>query len=245
MPSERLLEIFSLMAGYEREGAKENSLALVAQRITGVSGASIALLSDEGQMTNLGSSNDPAAELMDLEITLREGPCNDACVGEDAVEEGNLLKSGKSRWVVYTPLAIKIGARSVFSFPVRIGSVRLGVLGLHREKIGELTYEQASDGYLMASVVGRAVLAMQAGAPIKSLAEELEREATFDFTIHQAAGMIAVQASVAIGEALVLLRTHAFVEGIAISELSTKVIAREMKYDALTGNWIEEKSEFE
>jgi hypothetical protein len=233
------------MAGYEREGAKGNSLSLVAAQITGVSGASIALLSDDGQLTNLGSSNDQAAKLMDLEITLREGPCNDACVGEDAIEEGNLLKSGKSRWLIYTPLAVKIGARSVFGFPVRIGSVRLGALGLHREKIGELTYEQASDGYLMASVIGRAVLAMQAGAPSDSLAEELEQEATFDFTIHQAAGMLAVQASVSIGDALVLLRTHAFAQGMAISTLSTKVIAREMKFDVSNGNWIEETTEFE
>ena len=38
----------------------------------------------------------------------------------------------------------------------------------------------------MASVIGRAILAMQAGASGGALAAELEREATFDFAIHQA-----------------------------------------------------------
>ena len=63
---------------------------------------------------------------MDFEITLGEGPCNDACRREDAVEETDLVKNNGDRWVFYTPQAIAFGARAVFAFPVRIGVVRLG-----------------------------------------------------------------------------------------------------------------------
>jgi len=123
---------------------------------------------------------------------------------------------------------------------VRIGVVRLGALSLYRESRGALTYEQASNGYLMASVIGRAILAMQAGASGGALAAELEREATFDFAIHQAAGMLAVQGLTDVGDALVLLRTHAFATNTPISTLATRVIARETSFSRENGTWLEE-----
>jgi hypothetical protein len=187
----------------------------------------------------MGASNVAATELMDLEMTLREGPCNDACHGENAIADADLLEAKKARWVMYTPQAVMIGARAVFGFPVRIGAVRLGALSLYRDKRGSLTYEQASDGYLMASVIGRAILAMQAGASGSALAAELEREATFDFAIHQAVGMLAVQGSTDVGEALVLLRSHAFATSTPISTLAVRVISREIGYLPSSGTWLD------
>jgi len=215
---------------------------MVAAEITELSGAGIALSSNPDLMTSMGTSNPAATQLMDVEIALREGPCNDACTGENAVEDIDLLRGLKTRWLVYTPQAIAIGARAVFGFPVRIGAVRLGALSLYRDKRGALTYEQASDGYLMASVIGRAILAMQAGASGNSLALELEREATFDFAIHQAAGIIAIQGFTDVGEALVLLRSHAFATNTSISTLATRVIAHQTSYESLGGTWREETS---
>ena len=240
MATDRLVDIFSLMAQYERDGANEGSLCMVAAEITELSGAGIALSPNKVDMTSMGASDEASTRLMDLEMTLREGPCNDACGGEDAVEDTDLVNSDTLRWVFYTPQAIEIGARAVFGFPVRIGAVRLGALSLYRDKRGALTYEQASSGYLMASVIGRAILAMQAGASGGSLAAELEREATFDFAIHQAAGMLAVQGSTDVGEALVLLRAHAFATDTPISTLATKVIARQTSFNKENATWLEE-----
>jgi len=228
------------MARYEREGANEGALSMVAAEITELSGAGIALSMSSADMTSMGTSDKTSSQLMDLEITLREGPCNDACRGEDAVEEADLQKSTGGRWVFYTPQALDAGARAVFGFPVRIGAVRLGALSLYRDRRGSLTYEQATSGYLMASVIGRAILAMQAGASGGTLAAELEREATFDFAIHQAAGMLAVQGSTNVGEALVLLRSHAFATDTPISTLATRVIARETSFSKEKGTWLDE-----
>jgi hypothetical protein len=242
MATDRLVDIFALLARYEKGGASEGSLCLVAAEITELSGAGIALSSDSNLMTSMGTTTGPATELMDIEITLREGPCTDACRGEDAVEDIDLLRGSTPRWVVYTPQAIAVGARAVFGFPVRIGAVRLGALSLYRDKRGALTYEQASDGYLMASVIGRAILAMQAGASGNALATELEREATFDFAIHQAAGILAIQGFTDVGSALVLLRTHAFATNTPISTLATRVIAHQTSYDSKSAMWSEETS---
>jgi hypothetical protein len=239
VPSDRLVDIFALMARHERQGAKEGSLSLAAAEITNVTGAGIVLSPGDSQMTNFGTSNDVATELLELEMTLREGPYVDACAGEVA-EDVDLLSSSKPRWILYTPSAIDIGARAVFSFPVRIGSIRLGALGLYRDEPGELTYEQSSDAFLMASVVARAMLALQSGSSGEDLSEELEREATFDFTIHQAAGMLSVQARMNVGDALVLLRTHAFATSRSISAMAARIINRETAYDEKSGTWYDE-----
>jgi hypothetical protein len=239
MTSDRLIDIFALLAQREVENPHGGSLCTVAAEIIDLSGAGIALSSDGAQLTSLCTSNEVAGTLMDLEITLREGPCSDASSGEDVVSEADLIVNQKARWPVYTPLATSAGARAVFGFPVRIGAIRLGALSLYRDESGSLTEHQASDGYLMASVVARAVLAMQAGAPAGSLASELEHEAAFDFTIHQAAGMVAVQGTMSIGHALVALRTHAFGSSTALLALARRVVAREIALDPESGEWRE------
>jgi hypothetical protein len=78
---------------------------------------------------------------------------------------------------------------------------------------------------------------MQAGAPPEMLAIELEREATFDFSVHQAAGMVAVQGSMTVGDALVALRAHAFATNTALSELAVRVVIRQTSFDPNFGAW--------
>jgi hypothetical protein len=227
------------LAKCEESNPHGGSLCRVAADITDLSGAGIALVSESSLLTRLCICNDVAGALLDLEMTLQEGPCTDASAGTAIVEEEDLVAPTNSRWLVYGPLATAAGARAVFAFPVRIGAVRLGALSLYRNKQGRLTDSQVSDGYLMASVVGRAVLAMQAGAPPGALAEELEREVAFDFTIHQAAGMVSVQGEMSVGNALVTLRTHAFATSTALLALAKRVVAREVIFEQASGVWRE------
>lgn len=239
MATDRLLAILMLMAQRERSHPQGGTLCAVAADFTNLSGAGIALLSTGQQYTSLCTSNLVARQLMDLEITVGEGPCVDACLSESAIDEADLLGSNERRWSAYAPLALVAGALAVFAFPVRIGAIRLGALSLYRDEPGELSAAQASDAYLMASVIGRAVLSMQAGAPRDTLADELEREATFDFSVHQAAGMVAVQGSMTVGNALVALRAHAFATNSALSELALRVVVREIVFDPTSQTWRE------
>jgi hypothetical protein len=239
--SDRLLAILMLVAKRERSHPRGGTLCAVAAEFTDVSGAGIALLSSGRQYTSLCTSNAIARTLMDLEITVGEGPCVDACISEIAIDEDNLAESRQPRWSAYAPSARDAGAHAVFGFPVRIGAIRIGALSLYRDSVGALTASQAADAYLMASVIGRAVLAMQAGAPRDTLANELEREATFDFSVHQAAGMVAVQGSMTVGDALVALRAHAFASSSSLSELAVRVVQREIHFDQVSTSWHEEK----
>jgi hypothetical protein len=235
--SDRLLAIFTLLSQREGTHPRAGSLCAAAAEFTNLSGAGIALVSPGRQYTSLCTSNTVARKLMDLEFTVGEGPCVDACLSEFAIDESDLIASNDQRWTAYAASATDVGAHAVFGFPVRIGAIRLGALSLYRDRPGPLNPSQLSDAYLMASVIGRAVLAMQAGAPHDMIATELEREATFDFSVHQAAGMVAVQGSMTVGDALVALRAHAFATNTTLSDLAVRVIIRQISFDPNFRAW--------
>ena len=235
--TDRLVAIFGLLAQHERSTIEGGALCSVAAEITELSGAGIVLGSAGRAMTTFCTSNDTARSLMDIETMVGEGPSVDACASEGAVDEVNLARTHSARWLAYTPLAISAGAVAVFSFPVRMGAVRLGALSLFRDEPGTLSDTQFSDAYLMSSVIGRAILSFQAGAAPGTLIAELEREATFDFSVHQAAGMVAVQGSMSVGDALVALRSHAFAIGSSLSALAIGVVVRDVHFDPASATW--------
>ncbi len=241
MFSDRLLSIFELMASRERSGDERGLLCSVATQITGVDGAAIALAADDPALTRLCSSNSVAGNLLDLEITVGEGPCSSSISDDVIVSEPDLTSARASQWLLYTPEAIGKGARAVFGFPVRIGVIRLGALALYSTTPGQLSDAQSSDALLMASVVGRGIVALQAGASPDTLSDELQREANFDFTVHQAAGMVAVQASISIASALIALRMHAYSTSEDLSAVSARVISRQLRFDAQQQEWIEDE----
>ncbi|MBW4079747.1 MAG: ANTAR domain-containing protein, partial [Acidobacteria bacterium] len=114
-----------------------------------------------------------------------------------------------------------------------------GALSLYRDRTGPLSEEQSSSAYLMASVIGRAVLVMQAGAPLSAIADELQGQSTFDFTVHQASGMLSVQTKLSVKDALVMLRAHAFAVNMSPTELAQRIIDRETRFDFQSGDWTE------
>jgi hypothetical protein len=91
----------------------------------------------------------------------------------------------------------------------------------------------------MASVVGRAVLALQTGAPPHPIKDELVQRGSFEFTMHQAAGMVAVQGAMPVGEALARLRAHAFASNVTAPTLASRIVYREIHFDPLTREWRE------
>jgi hypothetical protein len=125
--------------------------------------------------------------------------------------------------------------RAVFGFPLQVGSVRLGALNLCRDRPGPLSDDQHADALVMAGIAAQAVLALQTGAGPEGLASELGAGADFHYEVHQAAGMVAAQLEVSVGQALVRLRAYAFGNGRALNEVAKDVVARELRFDAASG----------
>jgi hypothetical protein len=237
--ADRLLEIFSLMERFERERPEGFALCAVAAEFMVLDGAGIALISNNDDLVSLCASDDSAGNLMDLEMILGEGPAVDASQGI-AVEVADLLNTDVPRWGTYGPEAVALGARAVFGYPIQLGAARFGALSLYRARPGPLDAGQSSDGYLMASVLGRVILTTQAGGSRDTLMGELDKSSIFDFRVHQAAGMISVQGAMSVKDALVTLRAHAFAIGCQLGELADRVVSLTTRYELETLGWIDE-----
>jgi hypothetical protein len=61
----------------------------------------------------------------------------------------------------------------------------------------------------------------------------------FDFSVHQAAGMVAVQGSIPVKDALVALQMRAFSSQISVSDLALRVIGGRIRYLAQGRTWLE------
>ena len=226
-----------MLARHDDDADHPAALCSIAANVTGLDGAGITLHSTSPHYTPYCASDDVARQLLDTEIELGVGPGIDACRSNEACDEEDLFALANGQWVTYAPAAVALGARAVFSFPVGIGAVRIGALILYRGQSGPLNESQESDAYLMALVIGRAVLSSRAGATRSDLTNELALALSFDFSVHQAAGMVAVQGTMSLSDALVALRAHAFGTGTSISALAVSIVRREIAFEPVTGTW--------
>ena len=197
-----------------------------------MSGAGIMLMSGDIPRGSLCTTNEVSALIEQLQYDLGEGPCVDAYNRDTPVLEPDLADPWAPRWLAFAGPAVQAGVRAIFGFPLQVGAVRLGALNLYCERPGPLTDEQHADALVLADVAAQAVLILQANAPPGTLAVELESGADFQYVVHQASGMVAVQLGVSVSNALVRLRAYAFGADRPLAEVAQQVVTRRLRFDA-------------
>jgi GAF domain len=227
---ERRARILALLVGGADGGFGTKRLCQVCAEATAVSGAGVMLMWADSPAGSLCTTNQMSDVVEQLQYALGEGPCVDAYRQDRPVLEPDLAEPLASRWPVFSPPAIEAGVRAVFGFPLQVGAVRLGALNLCRDRPGPLSDDQHADALVMAAVAAQSVLVLQAGAPPGELAAELEEGADFHYPVHQAAGMVAVQLDISVGQALVRLRAYAFGHDRALSEVARDVVGRTLRF---------------
>ena len=200
-----------------------------------MTGAGIMLMSSDTPHGPLCSTDGVSALIEQLQFGLGEGPCIDAYTEDRPVLEPNLAAPRLTRWLAFTGPVVDAGAKAVFGFPLHVGVIRLGALNLYCDRIGSLTDEQHADALVMADIAARTILMLQADAPPGEIARELEAAADFQYVVHQASGMVAVQLEVSVAQALIRLRAYAFGNGRSLVEVAEAVVSRLLRFDARTG----------
>jgi hypothetical protein len=147
------------------------------------------------------------------------------------VTEPDLADAVTRRWLAFTPPVLQAGARALFGFPLRIGTMRLGALDLYRDRPGPLSNEQHAAALALASIVARWVLEAEAGAPAGTVPSELESGADFHFVVHNAAGMVSVQQGISITDALIRLRAYAFSHDRQLTDVAQDIVDRKLRLD--------------
>lgn len=228
--------ILALLAAAESTGTMTSLLGRMCVEETQLSGAGIMLACDGELRGSLCSSDQISERLGDLQYELGEGPAVEAIGRSRPVLEPDLADPLMNRWVLFAAPAVEAGARAVFSFPLHVGSARLGALDLYRDQPGPLTVAQHAQGLLMAEIATESVLAVQADAAPGTLASELDDGAHFHYVVHQAAGIVAVQLHTSIADALGWLRAYAFGNERTLDAVARQTVDHTLRFDGGEAN---------
>lgn len=233
MKPERLARLAAAL----RDGAEVDGVSSALERVLragtsmlGVTGAGLAVVERSEHLGAVAVSDPTVGPLDDLQFTLGEGPCIDADRSAGPVLEPDLARAS-STWPAFAPAAVELGCHAVFTFPLRVGAVRVGVLSLYRRTPGELSTEDLSDALTLARVVTHVVLSTLDGASPDHLPERLDEVLDHRRHVHQATGMVAAQLGLDAASALARLRAFAWSRNRPIDDVADEVVRGALRFD--------------
>jgi hypothetical protein len=173
-------------------------------------------------------------QLAELQLTLGEGPCHDVMASAAPVLAGDLGDAEfTGRWPAFTPAACQLGAGAVFAFPLIVGAIRAGVLGLYRGAPGPLPGRQLGDLLILADAATVLLLGSVHGDAGDGDGAAVDGQAP-DLALHraeidQATGMLTVQLDVTAAEAFVRLRAYAYAQDRRLADVAGDIVARRLR----------------
>ncbi|HEX4109570.1 MAG TPA: GAF and ANTAR domain-containing protein [Solirubrobacteraceae bacterium] len=213
------------------DGSAIESVCGAAVALLSLKGAGVCLMVDGELRGSVGGPDRGIALLNELQLTLGEGPSLDAWRLGGAVLEPDLAAPALARWPVFSVAGVRSGVRAVFALPLHLGAIAIGVLVLYRERPGALSADELAYGLVLAEVAAQLILALQAVAEPDTLHALLSEQPAHWAEIHQATGIVSLQLTVALDEAFVRLRAHAFASGRPLREIARDVVDRRLHLD--------------
>jgi len=180
-----------------------------------VTGAWLSAASGDGAGHLMWVTDEVSEQLAELQLTLGEGPCWDASASGGPVLASDLATGDVARrWPVFAPSARQAGAAAIFAFPLQVGAIRAGVMGLYRERPGPLSAFQLGDALIFADTATLLLLDAQDQAagglgPQTGSSGQPADLAMHRAEIDQATGMLTEQLGISIADAFVRLRAYA------------------------------------
>jgi hypothetical protein len=229
---ERWLRITTAFAAREGTTPTPGGLCTACAEVLAVNAASIALMGNGRTPAVTYASSTQAERLEELQFRLGIGPTFDAYRRGVSIVESDLVGRPAARWLGFIGPAVDNGIEAVFAFPLQVGAARLGTLTLYQSEPGPLDDDTYADALVMADVVTRALLIMEAGMFNGALADELRDDGAYRAEIHQASGMLSVQLNIDVGEALARLRARAIADDTTVAHLAAAVIARRVRVES-------------
>jgi ANTAR domain len=178
---------------------------------------------------------DPVSErLSELQLMLGEGPCHDVLLSAAPVLAADLGDADSvCRWPGFTPAARQLGAGAVFAFPLTVGAIRAGVLGLYRRLPGPLPDRQLGDLLILTDAATVMLLGSARGDAETENGDGLDGQAR-DLALHraeidQATGMLTVQLGVSAAEAFARLRAYAYAQDRRLAHVAGDIVGRRLR----------------
>jgi hypothetical protein len=205
------------------------------------SGAWVAAASSRGPDFVMCVTDRVSEQLAELQLMLGEGPGHDVLAGAAPVLAADLRdEDSVRRWPAFTPEARSTGAAAVFAFPLMIGAIRTGVIGLYRGSPGPLSSPQLGDCLhladtatvlLLDSLGGGATAAADSSGPGTRPGGQSPDLAVHRVEIDQATGMLTVQLGVTASAAFARLRAYAYARDRRLADVAGDIVARRLRLD--------------
>lgn len=235
--SQAVWERLAVYAAARGERVCVADVCAVAARSAELSGAWVAAARNGEPDFPMCVTDQVCEQLLELQLMLGEGPCHDVLASAAPVLAADLDDTESARrWPAFAPEAREHGARAVFAFPLVVGAIRAGVMGLYRGSAGPLGDGQLGDLLILADVATLLLLdslgdretrtADEYGALLDGQAANL---ALHRAEIDQATGMLTVQLGVSVTEAFVRLRAFAYSEDRRLAEVASDIVARRLR----------------
>ena len=231
MNADRRMRLWTLVVrhAHGQPVAVEHVCAAVISA-TGVDSAAVTVMLDATPRETIHASDQVAAELEELTLTLGEGPSADAFTGGAALVADLTTSDCLTSWPVFAPAATQAGTRAVFALPLQVGAIRLGVMDLYRARPGDLDREQLADALVLADTACAVLLDAEQGDGSRPDGQAPEQTGPQHPEVHQATGMIIARLGVTAAVALVRLRAYAYAQDRRLRDVAADVVARRLRF---------------
>src|SRR5690348_10026140 len=221
--------VWGLVAGQAaRRGGRVSAGDACAAAVAAVevSGGWLIAVHGPGRGHLMRATDEVSGLLAELELTLGEGPARDAAAAGGPVLASDMGdEDAARRWPVV--------AAAVFAFPLQVGAIQAGVMGLYRERPGPLSAFQLGDALVFADTATLLLLesghqaADGAGSGLGAQPLDL---AGYRAEIDQATGMLTEQLGVGIAAAFSRLRAYAYVNDLRLTDVARDIVARRLRF---------------
>lgn len=157
------------------------------------------------------------------EFAVGEGPAHDAYTLRRPVLVPELGGASDGAWPAYATTAMAAGVRAVFAFPLQVGSVRVGVLTLHHDRVLQLGPTDLTTCLVMAELATERLIDSPHPAA-EEIEPSLAEAMSYRAEVYQAQGMVAVALGLTLADSFASIRAHAFRTGRDLSDLAYDIV---------------------
>jgi hypothetical protein len=225
-PDDLLVRLASAVAAAPASESLSGRLCLAVRDLAAADGASVTVSYDADTRVTLCSTDDTSRRLEDLQDVVREGP------GLSAWETGEprtcVLADGTAAWPnVVSAARHLVSDVRILALPMRVDARVIGVLTFYQSR--SLPRRLA----LPEPTLVR--LAAAAGAALVRDPTALEvdlDDGPWDSRakIHQATGMVMAQLQITGGDAMALLRAHAYAGEMTLDDVAQRVLDKSLEF---------------
>ena len=201
-----------------------------------LSGAGVTMMTRAHSGRVVCVTDDVSARVEELQLTLGEGPCMDAHASSGPVLSADLRgPEAAHRWPAFAPAAAAAGAAALFAFPLRLGTLRLGVMDLYHDEPRPLLSGELRDALILADAATLLLVGQETVPATDADGAEAhdglfrEREG-YRAEIDQATGMVSVQLGTGIDDAFARLRGYAYAHDHSLTDVARDVVARRLRF---------------